>query len=235
MQAIFRTLLVSLAVMLTGPLFNSSIALAQPREEYRAFWVDTFNTLLNSHANVLTVINNAKLAKANAIFVQIRRRGDSWYLNTLEPLADRQTFTPSGFDPLQDLITEAHKPENNLEVHAFVIIGAIWNRDPRCPLLQPPTGHIFLSRGGYSTTTANIAPGPNTWLTRTLLPDTGPHQTTCQTATPNISFNGHRFGADFWIDLGHPDAAAYTNDVLMRLVQNYNIDGLHLDRIRYPE
>jgi hypothetical protein len=35
--------------------------------------------------------------------------------------------------------------------------------------------------------------------------------------------------------LGHPDAAAYTADVLLHLVNNYDIDGLHLDRIRYPE
>ena len=37
------------------------------------------------------------------------------------------------------------------------------------------------------------------------------------------------------MDFGHPDAAKYTVDVLNHLVQNYDIDGLHLDRIRYPE
>ena len=35
--------------------------------------------------------------------------------------------------------------------------------------------------------------------------------------------------------MGHPDAAAYTADVLPHLVRNYDIDGLHLDRIRYPD
>jgi uncharacterized lipoprotein YddW (UPF0748 family) len=198
--------------------------------------VDTFNTSLNNQTQVLAVINNAKLAKANAIFVQVRRRGDSWYLNSLEPPADRTPIAP-GFDPLLVLINEAHKPENNLEVHAFVIVGAVWNRDPRCSTLQPPAGHVFLSNGGYNSATANIVPGPTNWLTRTLLPDSvSPHPTTCQTSPPpGISFNGHRFGSEFWIDLGHPDAATYTNDVLIHLVQNYNLDGLHLDRIRYPE
>lgn len=209
----------------------------QSRTEYRAFWVDTFNTLLNTPAQVLNVINQAKAAKANAIFVQVRRRGDSWYLNTLEPLADRQTFA-TNFDPLQALINEAHKPENNLEVHAFVIVNAIWNRDPRCATLLPPQGHIFNTKSGLNSTTKNVEPGPDNWLTRTLLPDTNPHSTACPpsgTPIPNIGFNGHRFGAEFWIDLGHPDAAEYTNRVLMHLVTNYNIDGLHLDRIRYPE
>ncbi|MCA1622137.1 MAG: family 10 glycosylhydrolase [Acidobacteria bacterium] len=209
---------------------------ARTRTEYRAFWVDTFNTLLDNHTQVLDVISRAKQAKANAIFVQVRRRGDSWYLDSLEPLGDRRTFTPVGFDPLRDLITEAHKPENNLEVHAFVIVGALWNRDPRCATLQPPAGHAFISHGGFDPVTKNVDPNrDDNWLTRTLLPDTGPHQLTCQTATPNISFNGQRFGAEFWIDLGHPDAAEYTHNVLMHLVRKYDIDGLHLDRIRYPE
>src|SRR5918998_3303712 len=88
-----------------------SLAAAAPgaaqTAEYRAFWVDTFNSTLNNHADVLAVVNNAKAANANAIFAQVRRRGDAWYLNSLEPPPD---FTPiaANFDPLNDLITEAH-------------------------------------------------------------------------------------------------------------------------------
>ena len=196
----------------------------QVRSEYRAFWVDTFNTNLNNHTDVLTVVNNAKAAKANAIFVQVRRRGDSWYLNSLEPLGDRVPIQP-GFDPLQDIINVAHS--EGIEVHAFVIMSAIWGRAPN---LFPPENpnHAFNLHGGYDAATNTIIPGPNNWLTRTLLPDTTPGSTA-------ISFQGHRFGSDFWIDFGHPDAAAYTVNVLNHLVLNYDIDGLHLDRIRYPE
>ena len=193
---------------------------AQVRTEYRAFWVDTFNTVLNNHADVVAVVNNAKAAKANAIFAQVRRRGDSWYLNSLEPLGDRTPIQP-GFDPLQDLINEAHAV--GIEVHAFVIMSAIWGRAPN---LFPPENpnHAFNLHGGFNAATNTIIPGPNNWLTRTLLPDGS-----------GITYQGHRFGNDFWIDFGHPDAAKYTADVINHLVQNYDIDGLHLDRIRYPE
>src|SRR5262245_3165105 len=200
---------------------------AQTGSQYRAFWVDTFNTALNNHADVLAVVNNAKAAKANAIFAQVRRRGDSWYLNSLEPAPD---FVPiaAGFDPLQDLITEAHA--NGIEVHAYVIIGAVWNKNPNfapSATLGPPTNpnHVFNLHGGYNPATQQIVQGPNNWLTRTLLPD----------GANGISLQGHRVGSDFWLDLGHPDAAAYTADVLLHLARNYEIDGLHLDRIRYPE
>lgn len=199
------------------------------RAEYRAFWVDTFNTNLNNHNDILVVVNNAKSAKANAIFAQVRRRGDAWYLNSLEPKPD---FTPiaAGFDPLADLIATAHN--EGIEVHAFVIIGAVWNKNPNfapTATLGAPTNpnHVFNLHGGYNSTTRQIVQNSNNWLTRTLLPDSTPGA--------GISFQGHRFGNDFWVDLGHPDAAAYTADVLLHLVRNYDVDGLHLDRIRYPE
>jgi uncharacterized lipoprotein YddW (UPF0748 family) len=206
------------AVMLAADVPGAG---AQPRTEMRAFWVDTFNTTLNNHADVAVVVDRAVAANANAVFAQVRRRGDSWYLNTLEPLADRTQIQP-GFDPLQDLIIEAHG--RGLEVHAFVIANAIWNRAPN---LFPPESpeHVFNQHGGYDPVTNTITPGPDNWLTRTFIPD----------GTAGIALQGHRFGAEFYIDPGHPAAAAYTAAVLTHLVRSYEIDGLHLDRIRYPE
>jgi uncharacterized protein (TIGR03437 family) len=193
---------------------------AQSGAQYRGFWVDTFNTALNHHNDVLAVVNNAKAARGNALFVQVRRRGDAWYRNSLEPLADR-TPIAAGFDPLGDLIQEAHAA--GLEVHAFVVIYAIWNRPPPAALPESPN-HVF-NKHGFNQATGRLYEGRDNWLTRTLLADDG----------ANISFNGHRFGNEFALDLGHPDAAQYTHDVLLHLVRNYDLDGLHLDRIRYPE
>jgi uncharacterized lipoprotein YddW (UPF0748 family) len=151
----------------------------------------------------------------------VRRRGDSWYLNSLEPRGDR-TPIQAGFDPLQDMINEAHA--HGIEVHAFVIMSAVWGRAPN---LFPPENpnHVFNLHGGFNPATNTITPGANNWLTRTLLPD----------GSASITYQGHRFGSDFWLDFGHPEAAAYTVEVINHLVRNYDIDGLHLDRIRYPE
>lgn len=190
--------------------------------QYRGYWVDTFNTQLNNFAQVQDVVNKAKASNANALFVQIRRRGDAWYLNSLEPKPWDAAFPP-GFDPLQTLIGLAHN--EGLEVHAYVIIGAIWNRHPTI-LPMPVADHVF-SKHGFNTATGAIYTGRDNWLTKTLLPDSTPGAA--------ITFQGHRIGSEFWIDLGHPDASDYTLNVLMHLVRNYDIDGLHLDRIRYPE
>jgi uncharacterized lipoprotein YddW (UPF0748 family) len=210
-----------IAVWVIGSLITTATLLAEPRTEYRAFWVDTFNTVLNNHTDVQAVVNNAKASKANALFAQVRRRGDSWYLNTLEPMADRTPLQP-GFDPLQDLINTAHA--EGIEVHAFVIMNAIWGRAPN---LFPPENpnHAFNQHGGFNAALNRIEVGPNNWLTRTLLPD----------GAAGVAYQGHRFGNDFWVDPGHPAAADYTAEVIHHLVANYDIDGLHLDRIRYPE
>ena len=55
------------------------------------------------------------------------------------------------------------------------------------------------------------------------------------TTAGSVRAGGYRFGSDFWLDFGHPAAATYTVNVLLDLVRNYPIDGLHLDRLQYPE
>ena len=208
-----------MAAALVALTISASTAGAQ---EYRGFWVDTFNTALNNHNDVRRVVDNAVASNANALFVQVRRRGDAWYLNSLEPTPEGLSFAP-GFDPLQDLITTAHG--SGLEVHAFVIVGAVWNRHP--VILGPPSSpqHVFNRHGGFDPTTGRIVQGPDNWLTRTLIPD----------GTASISFQGHRFGSDFWMDPGHPAAAEDVVKVLLHLISHYDVDGIHLDRIRYPE
>jgi uncharacterized protein (TIGR03437 family) len=40
-------------------------------------------------------------------------------------------------------------------------------------------------------------------------------------------------GSNYSLDPGHPDAAAYIADVVEHLVQNYAVDGIHFDYVRY--
>jgi uncharacterized lipoprotein YddW (UPF0748 family) len=225
----------SAAVALAAAVTCVSPATAQTAGQYRGFWVDTFNTGLSNHGHVVAVVNQARAANANAIFAQVRRRGDSWYLDSREglaeivPVAGSAPGTPvePGFDPLQDLITEAHA--HGIEVHAFVIVNAIWNRNPIAAIPLPVPAHPAhpFNLHGFSQATGAIYQGRDNWLTRSLLPDTTPGAA--------LTFQGQRIGAEFWMDPGHPDYAAYTVDVFTHLVRQYDIDGLHLDRIRYPE
>jgi uncharacterized lipoprotein YddW (UPF0748 family) len=197
------------------------------RPEYRAYWVETFRTSLATRVDVQRVVDAAVSSHANALFVEVRRRGDSWYLDSAEPLTEVPGVgEPDAvgrwtFDPLRELIERAHA--RGIEVHAFVIVAAVARLDPRGDPLPRDARHVFLQ---------------HIWDAEAKRPFTGRRQWATRAAPHNVrgtSYDGQRFGDDWYIDLGHPDAAAYTVDVLTHLVRAYDIDGIHLDRVRYPE
>ena len=194
--------------------------------DIRAYWVDTFHTPLGSHADVDRVISLMAQSRANAIFVEVRRRGDSWYLDSKEPLTEVEGVgEPDAngqwtFDPLRYMIERAHA--NAIQVHAFVIVGAVFRGDPTKVLPKDPK-HVFLQ---HIWDAGNGRPfsGEQQWATRSL-----------PVKTRGLSYNGYRHGEEWYIDLGHPEAASYTIDVLLHLIHSYDLDGIHLDRMRYPE
>jgi uncharacterized lipoprotein YddW (UPF0748 family) len=53
---------------------------AGARREYRAIWIDTFNTRFATPDDVAAILARAELAHANTLVVQVRRRGVAWYL-----------------------------------------------------------------------------------------------------------------------------------------------------------
>ena len=92
-----------------------------------------------------------------------------------------------------------------IEVHAWVNAMPTWRDE------VPPKDarHVF-NRHGPS------APGDDNWFT----------------ASPA---GEHRFPVGYFLDPGHPAAAAYLADIYLNIVRNYDVDGIHFDYIRYPE
>ncbi len=93
-------------------------------QELRGFWVDTWHEALRTPAEVDALIQRARNAKANALFVEVRKRGDAYYLSHYEPKASDVT---AGFDPLAYLIQRAHNESPRIEVHAWLVMLPVWN------------------------------------------------------------------------------------------------------------
>jgi uncharacterized lipoprotein YddW (UPF0748 family) len=55
--------------------------------ELRGFWVDAFHAGLRNATEARQVIADARAGGFNAVFVQVRKRGDAYYRNGLEPVA----------------------------------------------------------------------------------------------------------------------------------------------------
>ncbi|MBA3365614.1 MAG: family 10 glycosylhydrolase [Actinobacteria bacterium] len=92
-----------------------------------------------------------------------------------------------------------------IEVHAWVITTAIWNK------LTPPAdaSHVFNTHGPAKT-------GRENWIM--------------------TRYDGaNRGGADYYLDPGHPDAADYIASMYTSIVENYDVDGINFDRVRYPD
>lgn len=159
-------------------------------------WVDAFHAGLRNSTETSAVVAAARAANCNAIFVQVRKRGDAYYRNGLEPVA---TDVAAGFDPLGDLIQRAHNGTERIEVHAWMVSFNIWNN-----VNTPPS---------QATHPYNLHPD---WLSQN---NTGTQWD----------------GVNYQFDPGHPAVQQHTFDVAMDILQRYDIDGLHLDYIRYSE
>ena len=95
---------------------------------------------------------------------------------------------------------------SGLQVHAWVVPTAIWRGST--PPADPT--HVFNLHGTSAAGAAN-------WLTRRS--DGLVQQPT----------------TDWVIDPGHPDAAQWMVDMATSIVRGYAVDGINLDRIRYPD
>ena len=92
-----------------------------------------------------------------------------------------------------------------IQVHAWVIATAIWKSG------APPRAaeHVFNQHGPSR-------PGRDNWTT--------------------YRSDGALLAAgDYHLDPGHPDAADWLARLVASIVANYDVDGVNLDRIRYPD
>lgn len=143
-------------LLLLGTLQFSSSPLGAdappaPATEIRAVWVDAFHPGVRSKQEVDRLIADAVRNNLNTLFIQVRRRGDSLYLKSIEPLLQDPVLEP-GFDPLAYTIDAAHRA--GLEVHAWMNAMALWRDEP------PPvdSNHVFNRHGLTATSDDN-------WLT----------------------------------------------------------------------
>ncbi len=170
---------------------------ATPQPEYRALWVDAFHPGFRDAREIKKLLADARAARFNALFIQVRRRGEVFYNSLYEPKAPE---VAPGFDPLAEVIRLAHDPGAGprLEVHAWMVAYPIWN-DQR--VLPQSNKHFFRNH-------------PD-WIEK--------------------DFEGKSWdGESYNFDPAHPAVQRYLFSLAMELIARYDIDGLSLDRIRYP-
>ncbi|CAN5362280.1 glycoside hydrolase family 10 protein [soil metagenome] len=101
-------------------------------DEIRALWADAFHTGFRTPTQTAQLVANARRGNFNTIIVQVRKRGDAYYNSLFEPKA--ADVMPASYDPLADLIAQAHSGPERIEIHAWIVTYNIWNSQNGTPV-----------------------------------------------------------------------------------------------------
>ncbi len=182
----------------------ASTAADEPRAQVRALWVTT-ESLYNA-GEIERLVATAAAYDVDALFVQVRRAGDAYYKSATEPRSRKLEGQPETFDPLAETITCAKFFD--VEVHAWLNVAYVWPG----PDMPPMDGHV-----------ANRHPE---WVT--------------------VGRDGRRMtrygkremaraDAEGWyVDPSEAAFVDYFAAVAAEVAREYDVDGVHLDFIRYP-
>jgi uncharacterized lipoprotein YddW (UPF0748 family) len=181
--------------------------------ELRGLWV--VRTALVSPEAVDRVVDEAAAAGFNALFVQVRGRGDAFYRSAIAPRSPLLERQPRDFDPFARLLLRAH--QRRLQVHAWlnVLLTAHFGQ----PL---PRGHVLERHADWVMVPRSVA--------AQALGATGAGRL-------RLVMEAGRSDGDVegqYLSPSVPAVADHLERVVRELVRGYAIDGLHLDFVRYP-
>jgi uncharacterized lipoprotein YddW (UPF0748 family) len=200
----------SLAFLLA---FAAVSATGESPSELRGVWI--VRTALVSPEAVDRVVDEAASAGLNALFVQVRGRGDSFYRSSLAPRSPLLERQPKDFDPLRRLLQRARM--RRLSVHAWVnvLLAAHFGQ----PL---PRGHVLQKHPEWAMVPKSVATA--------ALVARGPRRLEL------IATAGRSEGdiEGYYLSPAIAGVADHLEGVVRELVRSYPVDGLHFDFIRYP-
>jgi len=158
-----------------------------------------------SPADIAKIMENCRSVGLNAVLFQVRGNGTAFYRSSLEPWAEELGGRDPGYDPLAVAIQEAHA--RNIELHAWVNVMPGW-RGP-----NPPADprQLYNSHPEWF------------WYDQN-----GRRQPLVQ------SYRGKSTGWYVSVNPCLPEVRQYLVDVMREVVENYEIEGLHIDYIRFP-
>jgi len=196
--------------LLLAGLALASALQADPGE-MRGVWV--VRTALASPESADAVVDDAARAGLNALFVQVRGRGDALYRSAIAPRSEVLRGQPADFDPLARVLSRARA--RGLQVHAWINVLLVGGFG--VPL---PAGHV-----------AAVHPD---WLMVPRSAAAAALETPPADLAALIEARRDPDAEGLYLSPSAPGAVTHLDAVVRELVGAYAVDGLHLDFIRYP-
>ena len=176
-----------------------------PPLDHRCIWVT--RDVLKSKRTLDDMVNFAIEKNINHLFIQVRGRGDSFYESDFIPRS--QILSEGEFDPLAYLLDTVKG--KGIKIHAWVNVYFLWSSKS----LPTHDRHILHMRQEWLDTTEE-------W----------PVDVKKQLGMVTVNNNSSE---GLFLSPNHPDVNGYLIKVFRELITNYDIDGLHLDYIRYQD
>jgi uncharacterized lipoprotein YddW (UPF0748 family) len=187
-------------------------AAAAGMAEMRGLWV--VRTAMTSPAAIDDAVARAGSAGLNAVFAQVRGRGDAFYASRLVPRSILLERQPSSFDPLAHALGSAHA--RGVQVHAwFNLMIAAGLEGPL------PAGHVVRQHPEWLMVPRGVAAAASRLSGRALadLVVRGSRATEAE----GLFLSPYARGA-----CDHLEAA------VRELVRGYPLAGIHFDFVRFP-
>ncbi len=156
-------------------------------------------------SDVVQIMDNCAAAGFNTVLFQVRGNGTAFYCSKFEPWATELGGVDPGWDPLALACAEAHS--RKMQLHAWVNVMPGWT-GPRPPL-NPEQLYNKHPEWFWYDADGNRQP----------MVHPGPERERSWYVSLNPCI---------------PEVRAYLVDVFRDLVSRYDVDGLHMDYIRFP-
>ena len=182
----------------------------------RGLWV--VRTTLVHPDSVRAMVRRASEVGFNTLLVQVRGRGNSYFSGGIEPRADALRQRPE-FDPLALTLEEAHR--RGLEVHAWVNVHLIVN----APRLPADRAHLVHARPDLLAVPRELAGD---------LHGMSPEESGYLERLRRHAEENRSRVEGLYSSPSSPEVKERVYAVIMDLVDRYDVDGIHLDYVRYP-
>ena len=172
----------------------------------RALWI--VRDHVTTRKKIDDIVKFAGENNYNHLFVQVRGRGDAYYNSKLVPRS--HLLTDTNFDPLEYILTLAKGTK--LKIHAWLNTYYLWS-SPQKPIQND---HILLNHSDWLDTKK-------------------PDEINVKSMLKKMKVDRKVNGEGFYLAPTHPEVEAHLQNIITELLQNYRLDGIHFDYIRYHD